>query len=341
MELTYMNDTSKKPLTLKEILITIYQTILIGLKNTLKTGWFIIKIVIPITFIIKLLQHLDLIPYITFLFEPLMKLFGLPGDAALVLLSSYFINIYAGLVVMANFTFSIKHINILAMMILFAHSLLIETSVIKSLGIPRYKQLIVRLGASFLTGILLNFAIGPHMSELVIGTGSQPIDHARFSLESFPMFLAWFQDLMIDFGLSVFTSVTQIMIIIGLVLIGVEFLKVTKIFDHLNNLLYQTTKFLGIRKEATTPLFVGLFVGITYGAGTILLSYKNNEMNNRDVLLVSLFLCLAHALVEDTLLFAKMGANVLLILFGRLLLAVLVVFITSKYTKNLNTINQK
>jgi len=317
-------------LTFKQIMIIFFRTLVVGLKNTLKIAWFITKIVVPITFIVKLLQHLDLLQYIAFIFEPLMKLFGLPGEAALVILTSNFINIYGGLAVLANLSFTTKQINVLAIMILFSHSMLLETAVIKGLGIPKYKQILVRVGASIFAGIVLNLVIGNSMSEVIVGVGGLTSNYVGFSIESWPLFWLWVKDLFIDFGLASFNSLKPMIVIISFVLIGIEFLKATKVIDHLNNFLHKGTRFLGIRKEATTPLFVGIFVGIVYGAGSIMLSYKNNEMDKKDVLLVSLFLCLAHAIVEDTLLFGNVGANIWIILVGRLGFAILMVSILNK-----------
>jgi len=66
---------------------------------------------------------------------------------------------------------------------------------------------------------------------------------------------------------------------------------------------------------------VGLIIGITYGAGVILMSYKQQEMNKKDVLLVSVFLCLCHAIVEDTLLFAAFGSITWVVIVVKLVVA--------------------
>jgi len=314
----------------KTIIHIFFTTLFKGLKNTLKTSWFLIKIIIPVTFVVKLLQHLDLLKHLVFLFEPIMRLVGLPGDAALVILTSNFINIYAGLTVLSNFSFSAKEITILAMMILFSHSMLLETAVIKGLGIPKYKQVILRVGSSLFAGFALNLLIGSRMAETVVGVAAESSHYEPFSVQSWTLFFSWASNFGIDFLLSSFNSLKTMILLIAYVLVGIEFLKVTKILDRLNHILFLGTRHLGISEKATTPLFVGIFVGIVYGAGAILLSHKEGEMSKRDVILVSSFLCLCHALIEDTLLFGKMGANLWIILFGRLGYSILFVFMLNR-----------
>ena len=69
-------------------------------------------------------------------------------------------------------------------------------------------------------------------------------------------------------------------------MIVMEILKALKVLDWLNKVLFHFTKHLGITPQASTPLLVGILLGITYGAGAILASYTNKEMTKKDVVLV-------------------------------------------------------
>ena len=123
----------------------------------------------------------------------------------------------------------------------------------------------------------------------------------------------------------------KIMIIITIVMVAIEILKALKILEWLNKRLYFFTRFLGISPQASFPLLIGIVIGITYGAGAILLSYKNKEMSKKDVILVSIFLCLCHAIFEDTLLFTALGANGLIIVPIKLLVASLATFLANYF----------
>ena len=127
-----------------------------GLKKSAKTIFLMVKIVVPVYFLVMLLDYTGILPKISSFFEPVMSLTGLPGGAAIVIIMGNFLNLYGGIAAMTAFTFTTKQITIIAMMLLICHSLPIETSVIKTLKIPRYKQIILRVASMLIIGILLN-----------------------------------------------------------------------------------------------------------------------------------------------------------------------------------------
>lgn len=94
-------------------------------------------------------------------------------------------------------------------------------------------------------------------------------------------------------------------------------------------------KFLGYKKESSAPLLAGIILGIIYGAGVIDDLIKREGVDKKQVLLVSVFLSMCHAIFEDTGLFLVLGANLFWITVPRIFLAFIITFITSKLT-NLN-----
>lgn len=139
----------------------------------------------------------------------------------------------------------------------------------------------------------------------------------------------WFfiKDFFPPFLNDLFYMLLKLVIIITIIMIVLEVLKALKILKILNKLLFFITRYLGISETASTPLLVGILFGITYGAGAIIASYQAGEMNKKDVILIGLFLCFCHAIIEDTLLFISFGAKWYLIVLVRFCLAYLVVFI--------------
>ncbi len=83
------------------------------------------------------------------------------------------------------------------------------------------------------------------------------------------------------------------------------------------------TKLFKIQDESAFPLLVGLTFGLAFGAGVIIQSAHEGALNRRSLLLVTIFLACCHAVVEDTLIFAQVGAN------GWFLLSLRVVFALS------------
>lgn len=127
-----------------------------GLKKAFNTILMMSKIVIPVYFFVKILEYASILNVISKFFSPLMKLFGLPGGAAIVIITGNFLNLYGGIAAMSAFDFSNREITIIALMLLFSHSLPLETSIIKKLNISRSKQILIRVCTMFIIGILLN-----------------------------------------------------------------------------------------------------------------------------------------------------------------------------------------
>lgn len=134
----------------------IWEAIKEGLRKSFKTILKMSKILIPVYFFVALFKYIGILEVISGWFSGIMVIFGLPGDAALVLLCANCINIYASLAVIANLSFTVKELTILGTMICLSHSLPVETSVIKGLKIPVYIQILIRLTISLLVGILMN-----------------------------------------------------------------------------------------------------------------------------------------------------------------------------------------
>lgn len=128
----------------------------------------------------------------------------------------------------------------------------------------------------------------------------------------------------------------KLILIVIIVVVAIEILKAIKVLDFLNKILYYITKPLGISKSASMPLLVGFLAGITYGAGAIIASFNNGDMNKKDVILVSTFLCLCHAILEDTLLFSTIGAIGWVVALIRFVVAVIVTMIVNLIYDKIN-----
>ena len=78
-------------------------------------------------------------------------------------------------------------------------------------------------------------------------------------------------------------------------------------------------------------LITGVLIGITYGAGVLL--KEAQYMSKQQVVSVCYFLMVAHAIIEDTLLFVFFGADIFLLISIRLFFATFVFFVISIYYK--------
>lgn len=127
-----------------------------GLVKSLKLLWFLTKIIIPVSCLVAILDYYGIIESIAGYFSPAMALFGLPGEATIVLLLSFFVNFYAALGVITTMTLTAQQITILAVMIGICHELPIETVVCSYTGLRVPVSAVLRITTALAAGLLLN-----------------------------------------------------------------------------------------------------------------------------------------------------------------------------------------
>ncbi|MBI4645056.1 MAG: hypothetical protein HY738_00300 [Bacteroidia bacterium] len=113
----------------------------------------------------------------------------------------------------------------------------------------------------------------------------------------------------------------QIVIIIFIIMFIYELLLMWKYSSKVKQKMKFITQIIGISEHALTPWFVGFFIGISYGAGILLNFSEKKALKHKDICLVTLFLCIAHAIVEDTMIFVVIGGNPWWIAIPRIILA--------------------
>jgi len=90
------------------------------------------------------------------------------------------------------------------------------------------------------------------------------------------------------------------------------------------------TRFIGLKPEAGMPWLAGNVFGIVFGAGVVIETVREGQLDSKQVTLVATFLALCHGLFEDTAIFVVLGANMFWILVPRIVLAVVVTWVLSK-----------
>ena len=86
---------------------------------------------------------------------------------------------------------------------------------------------------------------------------------------------------------------------------------------------------LSLSSRAAFPLLAGFFLGIVFGSGVIISFSNDGTLTKRDLILVLIFLSICHSIVEDTLIFAALGANWWVLISCRFVLAALAAFAVS------------
>ena len=125
-----------------------------GFKNGISTFIDLSKILIPVYLGVQLLATSGFLNILAEIFEPIMSIFGLPGEASLIIILSYFLNIYAALGAIAAIELTTFQLTTIAIMISIAHSLIIETAIAKNLGVSATAVILVRVFFSVTMGFL-------------------------------------------------------------------------------------------------------------------------------------------------------------------------------------------
>lgn len=129
-------------------------------------------------------------------------------------------------------------------------------------------------------------------------------------------------------------SVWGIAIIVIPLMLFMEIAKDLKVLDYIGKLFKPVTKLFNAHEKSGFPLAVGIIFGISYGAGVLIKSTEDGDIDSKSLLIISVFLAACHAIVEDTLLFVAVGATGMTIVLMRVLVAFAVTLIISRFIKS-------
>lgn len=140
-------------------------------------------------------------------------------------------------------------------------------------------------------------------------------------------------DYIIDMFMNLLSFIWNITRVIIPLMLIMEIFKDLKIIDRISKAIKPATDFLTINEESGISLVIGIVFGLLFGAGAIIQSTKDHEVDKRSIFLICMFLSLCHAVIEDTFIFGAIGANYAIILGSRIIAAVMTTFVFSKFIK--------
>ncbi|TZE82612.1 nucleoside recognition domain-containing protein [Calorimonas adulescens] len=136
---------------------------------------------------------------------------------------------------------------------------------------------------------------------------------------------------------GVYGGIMQVLKIAEVVIplmIVMEILRDTKLMDKASDIFAPVVKKMGMSQQSAFPLIVGMVFGLSYSAGVIIQCSREGVISRKDFFLVCTFLVICHSVIEDTIILARLGANVFLLLIPRLVLAFLFTwFLSGRYNE--------
>lgn len=291
------------------------------LKKSLNMTWFLIKVTVPISLVIKIVSDLGLIHLVANFFSPLMKVVGLSGELGIVWITGMLTNIYGALITLFNFSqyndFNTREITILATMILIAHSMFPETQIlVKSKG-NGLKIVFLRIGSAMILGFLLN---------VIYSYFNLYQDKAIFSFIPKATKENYF-----DFFINQGKNYIKVFLLILVLLCVMEVLQKIGLIGLINKLLKPILRPLGISEEAISINLVSLTLGITYGAALFVDEIAKGNIKNRELNNSLYLMSLCHAFIEDTLLMISIGAKISGVLVSRIVFTYIVIYSYNKF----------
>ncbi|MFP4390021.1 MAG: nucleoside recognition domain-containing protein, partial [Desulfococcaceae bacterium] len=132
-----------------------------GLRKGISGFWWVLKILVPISFFTLLLDFSGLLGRMDGLLTPVMGLLSLPPAAALPLIVGLLTGIYGAVAAMAVLPLTPDQMTLIAIFLLISHGLPVETMVQAKSGIRPFKAAAFRLSASVLTVLAATRFLNP------------------------------------------------------------------------------------------------------------------------------------------------------------------------------------
>lgn len=286
------------------------------IKKALPTSWkttlWILKIMIPISLAVRLLQYYGIIAWLAEYLDPLFIHIGLPGYSAIAYLTGAFVTTYAGIAVMLSMALTMREATIISIMICICHAVFVESAVTKKTGSSFWKMAVLRLVLAFVCGFYLNLVL-PEMSQPF--TESLQSETASTLLE---VLSVW--------GLSTLKMSVMIFLLIYALMIVQRLMERGNTMNILSKWLSPLMKVFGLPENAAYLWVVGNVLGISYGSAVMLDLEERGIVNKEEANEVNYHLVMNHSMLEDTCVFASFGVSAFWILSTRILFAIIVVW---------------
>lgn len=252
------------------------------------------------------------------LLAPLMQLVGLPAETGIVWAVTMLTGIYGGagvyLSLLPALDLTVAQHSILCSMMLFAHALPVEQAVVHRVGANAWITGAVRIIAAIAYGITANW--------ICVETGflSERLESPITGIfATNPGWTEWLID-------TLFYVLVLICAVVGLLLL-MDVLKALGSIELLNKLLRPVLSLVGVDRQLAPVATTGVLLGVVYGGALMMDEVRSNNYSKRSVFTAMLLVSLMHALIEDTLVVLAIGANVWIVLIGRVPFALLFIFL--------------
>ena len=279
---------------------------------SMRTSFWLLRIMLPISLAVSLLQHYGVIEWLAQYLNPLFQYLGLPGASAIAFLTAASVTTYAGLAVMMCMELTMREATILAIMSLLCHALPLESAVVKKVGSNPWVMALLRIAAAIAAAVYLNLVL-PDMPEHFMAEPAVSQENTLWSV-----LLQWVQ-----------TSIQMSLMICVLIYALMVLQRVMEkygVMGYLTRPLRPLMRLFGLPENAAYLWIVGNVLGMSYGLAAMLDLEENGKITKEEANEVNYHLVMNHSMLEDTLVYAAVGVSAVWILSTRMLFALVVVW---------------
>jgi hypothetical protein len=223
------------------------------------------------------------------------------------------LNIYSAIAVISTLPFSERELTILALMCLISHNFFVETAIQKKTGSSAIKITLVRIIYSFIGAYSLNLLMPAGSGNIITASSGYEVLTLTGILSS------WFYN-------SLFL-IAQILILVTLLLFLQKILDEFGFIDKLAVLLRPALRVMGLPDSVAFLWIVANTLGLAYGSAIMIEQSESGKLNREDADILNHHIGISHSLLEDTLLFVAIGVPALWIIFPRVILATIEVWL--------------
>ena len=287
-----------------------------GVKKGFSGFYWILKILIPISFLTLLLDTSGAIGKIDFLLTPLMGILSLPAVAALPLIIGMLTGIYGAVAAMTVLPMTLDQMTLTAIFLLISHNLIQEGIIQGKSGINPVIATVFRLVASIVT-VMVTARFLPSDTSVALTGGLARSQASPFFdiLGNWAVQMGWL-------SVKIFAIIMSIMVVL-------ETMKAFRLIAHLITILQPAIRFMGLDRRVGMLWLTACLFGITYGAAVIVEEAKENDFEADELTRLHLSIGINHAMIEDPSLFLPLGIGAFWLWVPRLISAVAAVWLLS------------
>ncbi len=286
----------------------------------------LVKVMLPVMIAVRVGEEFGWIDALGRTIAPAMSWIGLPAEAGMIWITGVFVGVYGAIAALIGLAHGLEmtagQFSALCSMILFAHALPVEQAIVRRAGASFWATAALRLGVALAYGAAI--AWGSRLTGVLAG----PIafdwlqGSALAGDASSAGLLGWVQGTAFSLALT--------FAIIAALLVVLDLLERTGLTRRITGALAPLLRVSGLDASAAPVTTVGVLLGLTYGGALIIEEAERQSFPARTRFLALAWLSLSHALIEDTLLLVALGADVWVVLVGRVAVTLAVVALLAR-----------